>query len=167
MINLSPRPYHLPSFSSAAIHRIHLDAPMNMMATISLRDILGRTDQRPSIPSRIGVPVAARTVVHLIDDVDGGEADETVDFSLDGVDYTIDLSHGNAEGLRKALAEFVSAGRRAGKMAKAGKTQVKPGGDRQQNQAIREWARRNGHPVSERGRIPADLIAQFQAANGA
>ena len=114
--------------------------------------------------------MAARTVVHLIDDVDGGEADETVNFSLDGVDYTIDLSAGNADSLRKALAEFVAAGRRnSGRAAKAtsgGRTEVRPGGDRAQNQAIREWARRQGHQVSERGRIPADLIAQFQAANG-
>jgi hypothetical protein len=110
--------------------------------------------------------MAARTVVHLIDDVDGGKADETVTFSLDGVDYTIDLSRGNAEGLRKTLAEFVDAGRRVGGRAARGKTQVKPGGDREQNQAIREWARRNGRQVSERGRIPADLIAAFQEANG-
>jgi hypothetical protein len=114
--------------------------------------------------------VAARTVVHLIDDVDGGEADETVSFSLDGVDYTIDLSNANADGLRKALAEFVDAARRTGGRATRGgsaRTQVKPGGDRAQNQAIREWARHNGHQVSERGRIPAELIAQFQAAQGA
>jgi hypothetical protein len=112
-------------------------------------------------------PVAARTVVHLVDDVDGGEADETVTFSLDGVDYAIDLSAGNADGLRKALAEFVTAARRAGRTSKSGgRTQVRPGGDRAQNQAIREWARRNGHPVSERGRIPADLITRFQEANG-
>jgi len=117
--------------------------------------------------------VAARTVVHLIDDVDGGEADETVNFSLDGVDYTIDLSAGNADGLRKALAEFVGAARRAGRggaksaTLSTGRTQVKPGGDRAQNQAIREWARRQGHQVSERGRIPANLIAQFEAAKGA
>lgn len=112
--------------------------------------------------------MAARTVVHLVDDVDGGEADETVTFSLDGVEYTIDLSHGNADGLRKALAEFVGAARRTGGRSAraAGKTQLRPGGDRAQNQAIREWARRNGHPVSERGRIPADLITQFQQANG-
>lgn len=111
--------------------------------------------------------MAARTVVHLIDDVDGGKADETVTFSLDGVDYAIDLSHGNAEGLRKTLSEFVDAGRRTGGRATRGaKTQVKPGGDRAQNQAIREWARRNGHQVSERGRIPGDLIAAFQEANG-
>lgn len=111
--------------------------------------------------------MAARTVVHLIDDVDGGKADETVTFSLDGVEYAIDLSHGNADGLRQALAEFVQAGRRVGRSGKsAGRTQVRPGGDRAQNQAIREWARRNGHQVSERGRIPAELIAQFQAANG-
>jgi hypothetical protein len=113
--------------------------------------------------------VAARTVVHLIDDIDGSEADETVTFSLDGVDYVIDLSSGNADGLRKALAEFVAGARRTGgaKAVKGGKAQVKPGGDRAQNQAIREWARRNGHPISERGRIPADLIARFQSANGA
>lgn len=113
--------------------------------------------------------MAARTVVHLIDDVDGGEADETVNFSLDGVDYTIDLSSANADGLRKALAEFVDVARRTGgRVSKGGgRTQVKPGGDRAQNQAIREWARHNGHQVSERGRIPAELIAQFQAAQGA
>jgi hypothetical protein len=110
--------------------------------------------------------VAARTVVHLVDDVDGGEADETVTFSLDGVDYTIDLSASNADSLRKALAEFVGAARRGGRASKGGKTQVRPGGDRAQNQAIREWARRNGHPVSERGRIPSDLITRFQEANG-
>lgn len=111
--------------------------------------------------------MAARTVVHLVDDVDGGEADETVTFSLDGVDYAIDLSTANADGLRKSLAEFIVPARRVGKAGKsAGRTQVRPGGDRAQNQAIREWARRNGHPVSERGRIPADLIARFQEANG-
>jgi hypothetical protein len=112
--------------------------------------------------------MAARTVVHLIDDVDGGKADETVSFAIDGVDYAIDLSHGNADGLRKVLAEFVQAGRRVGGRSARGaaaRTQVRPGGDRAQNQAIREWARRNGHQVSERGRIPAELIAQFQAAN--
>ena len=112
--------------------------------------------------------MAARTVVHLIDDVDGGEADETVTFSLDGVEYAIDLSSTNADGLRKALGEFITAARRTGKASKSGgKTQVRAGGDRAQNQAIREWARRNGHQVSERGRIPAELIAQFQQANGA
>ncbi|HEX3589553.1 MAG TPA: Lsr2 family protein [Pseudonocardiaceae bacterium] len=113
--------------------------------------------------------MAARTVVHLIDDVDGGKADETVSFSLDGVDYAIDLSHGNADGLRKALDEFVQAGRRTSGRAgrSTGRTQVRPGGDRAQNQAIREWARRNGHAVSERGRIPAELITAFQEANGA
>jgi hypothetical protein len=112
--------------------------------------------------------VAARTVVHLVDDVDGGEADETVTFSLDGVDYAIDLSHGNADGLRKALEEFVGAARRTSRTSGkgGGRTQVRPGGDRAQNQAIREWARRHGHPVSERGRIPADLITRFQEANG-
>lgn len=112
--------------------------------------------------------MAARTIVHLIDDVDGGEADETVTFALDGVDYTIDLSTGNADNLRKALDEFVGAARRTGArqaQATSGRTPVRAGGDRAQNQAIREWARNQGKSVSERGRIPADLITQYQQAN--
>jgi hypothetical protein len=109
--------------------------------------------------------VAQKTIVHLIDDVDGGEADETVTFSLDGVEYTIDLSSGNANELRDALTEFIEAGRRTGGRAVAATKTA--GTDRAENQAIREWARNAGHQVSERGRIPADLVAQFRQAQGA
>jgi hypothetical protein len=121
---------------------------------------------------RNGVTVAARTIVHLIDDIDGGEADETVSFALDGVEYDIDLSSGNADSLRKALGEFVTSGRRtSGRKVRGGAvgatTKVSAGGDKAQNQAIREWARRQGHTVSDRGRIPSELIAQFQQAHGA
>jgi hypothetical protein len=112
--------------------------------------------------------VAQKTIVHLIDDVDGGEADETVTFALDGVEYTIDLSSGNANGLRTSLAEFIDVARRVGgKAAGAIKARSTGGTDRAENQAIREWARNAGHQVSERGRIPAGLIAQFRAAQNA
>jgi hypothetical protein len=111
--------------------------------------------------------VAARTIVHLIDDVDGGRADETVTFSLDGVDYTIDLSHSNAEGLRKAFGPFIPPARRTGGKAGRAKAAAAALGDRTQNQAIREWARRNGHQVSERGRISAELIDLYQQSAGA
>ncbi|WP_433261562.1 Lsr2 family DNA-binding protein [Actinosynnema sp. CS-041913] len=40
-------------------------------------------------------------------------------------------------------------------------------GDRELNQAIRDWARNQGHQVSERGRIPQDLVVAFKEAQPA
>ncbi|HEX3791490.1 MAG TPA: Lsr2 family protein [Pseudonocardiaceae bacterium] len=112
--------------------------------------------------------MAQKTIVHLIDDVDGGEADETVTFSLDGIEYTIDLSSGNANELRSSLGEFVEAARRTGgKSAPAKAAKSGAASDRAENQAIREWARNAGHQVSERGRIPADIVNQFRQAQHA
>ncbi|ONI90063.1 nucleoid-associated protein Lsr2 [Saccharothrix sp. ALI-22-I] len=108
-----------------------------------------------------------KTIVELIDDLDGGAADESITFGLDGVEYTIDLSEGNARKLREVLEPFVGHARRAGgrKQRPTARTAVKAGGDREQNQAIREWARQEGHDVSERGRIPQGLIVRFQEAH--
>ena len=112
--------------------------------------------------------MAQKTIVHLIDDVDGTQADETVAFALDGVEYTIDLSTGNANGLRSSLAEFIEAARRVGgKSTGSAKARGTASTDRAENQAIREWARNAGHQVSERGRIPAGLVEQYRAAQGA
>lgn len=58
--------------------------------------------------------MAQRVHVVLEDDMDGGPADETVHFGLDGSAYEIDLSSGRAEQLRAAVAPFVTAARRAG-----------------------------------------------------
>lgn len=123
-------------------------------------------------PSRMEYPVASRTIVALIDDLDGGEADETVSFALDGIDYDIDLSANNAAGLRKVLAEFVESSRRVAGRKNRGTpalvhTRVDAGGDKAQNQAIRNWARSQGFPVSDRGRIPAELVERFQEAHSA
>jgi hypothetical protein len=110
--------------------------------------------------------MAKKVTVTLIDDFDGsGAADETVDFGLDGVTYEIDLSSKNATKLRGDLKKWVEAGRRVG-----GRRRGRSGSgrraavDREQSAAIREWARRNGHNVSTRGRIPADIIDAFHAA---
>ena len=112
--------------------------------------------------------MAQKTIVQLIDDLDGGEANESVSFGLDGVEYTIDLSDGNATKLRENLATYVEKAQRVGgrKHRGAASTTVKAGGDRAQNQAIREWARSQGEKISDRGRIPAELVAKFQAAHG-
>ena len=112
--------------------------------------------------------MAKKVTVTLVDDFDGeGAADETVEFGLDGVSYEIDLSSKNASKLRGDLKQWVDAGRRVGGRRRgrsAGTGQGRAAIDREQSAAIREWARRNGHNVSTRGRIPADVIDAFHAA---
>lgn len=113
--------------------------------------------------------MAKKVTVTLVDDFDGeGPADETVEFSIDGVSYEIDLSVKNAQKLRNEFKPWVDAGRRVGGRRRGrpagGAGRGRPGIDREQSAAIREWARRNGHKVSTRGRIPADVIEAFHAA---
>ncbi|WP_299556575.1 histone-like nucleoid-structuring protein Lsr2 [uncultured Mycolicibacterium sp.] len=115
--------------------------------------------------------MAKKVTVTLIDDFDGeGPADETVEFGLDGVTYEIDLSAKNAAKLRADLKQWVEKSRRVGGRRRTGAGRSTGPGrgraaiDREQSAAIREWARRNGHNVSSRGRIPADIIEAFHAA---
>ncbi|MGH4021783.1 MAG: histone-like nucleoid-structuring protein Lsr2 [Pseudonocardiaceae bacterium] len=116
--------------------------------------------------------MAQRTIVELIDDLDGGEAQETVEFALDGASYEIDLSADNAGKLRDAVAGYVAHARKAGGGRRRGGTLARRSGatsrpsvDREQNQAIREWARKNGMNVSDRGRIPADVLEAYHKKN--
>lgn len=106
--------------------------------------------------------------IRLIDDLDGEAADETVEFGIDGKNYEIDLSKENAARLRDALASYVagarrSAGRRRGGAAAA--PARRPSIDREQNQAIRDWARKRGMKVSDRGRIPAEVLEAYHQEN--
>ncbi len=110
--------------------------------------------------------MAQRTLVEMVDDIDGGEAAETVAFALDGVSYEIDLSDGNATALRSELKRFVTAGRRlGGRKAQAvrGGGRSNSGHSREYNQAVRAWALANGYELAERGRIAADVIAGYEA----
>jgi hypothetical protein len=122
--------------------------------------------------------VAQIREVRLVDDLDGETADETVEFGIDGRNYEIDLSKENAVRLRDALADFVSAARRAGGRRRgssattntaSGSAGTAPKGrtaiDREQNQAIREWARKRGMKVSDRGRIPAEVLEAYHKEN--
>src|SRR3981081_838881 len=103
--------------------------------------------------------MAQKVSVTLVDDLDGSIASQTVGFGLDGVVYQIDLSEENATKLRDELTEFVahaspSAGRRGarrGRGSKSGepRSSAAPAADREQTQAIREWARKRGMKVSE------------------
>lgn len=111
--------------------------------------------------------MAQQTIVQLIDDVDGGQAEETIDFSLDGVEYRIDLSGKNAKKLRAAIEPFREKARRAGgrKQRKGSGTATVKAHDKAEAQRIRDWARAEGHQISDRGRIPQSLVIQFQEAH--
>src|SRR5438270_10987412 len=107
--------------------------------------------------------MAQKTIVQLIDDIDQGAAEETVSFGLDGANYEIDLSKKNADKLRDALATYVANARRSNRFGSSSRPASSSGrrsrsgarGDREQTQAIREWARKNGHKVGDKGRIAA------------
>jgi hypothetical protein len=113
--------------------------------------------------------MAQKHIVQLIDDLDGGVAAETVSFGLDGASYEIDLSEKNAAKLRDALANYVAAARRSGgrgRPAGGGRRAGRPGRtDREQTQAIREWARKNGFKIGDKGRIPANVLEAYHEKN--
>jgi hypothetical protein len=122
--------------------------------------------------------MAQRTVVQLLDDLDQSEATETVEFGLDGVTYEIDLSEEHAAALRGALGDYIEHARRTGGRRRAGSGNPRRGRrdrgngtgggasvDREHNQAIREWARRQGMTVSGRGRIPREVTEAYRHAH--
>jgi hypothetical protein len=104
--------------------------------------------------------VSSKVVVLLEDDVDGGKADETVEFALDGAAYAIDLNDSNAKKLRGALDGYISKARKVGGRRSTGR-KASSGID---NKAIRAWAASNGIELSKRGRISQDIVSQFRAA---
>jgi hypothetical protein len=108
--------------------------------------------------------VARRTQVILEDDIDGGSADETVSFSLDGVSYEIDLSRKNANKMRDALALYVGSARKVGGRRRkgAGRSSAAKAGS---SAEVREWARNNGWDIPERGRIAAEVREAYDAAH--
>ena len=110
--------------------------------------------------------MAQRVEVVLIDDVDGGHADETVSFALDGVSYEIDLSDKNAKKLRDALAPWTGNARSSGG-GRGGRRRSSSAGAAKRTDlaSVREWARANGYQVSDRGRISAEIQAAFDKAH--
>jgi hypothetical protein len=107
--------------------------------------------------------MAQRVQVLLVDDIDGGTAQETVTFALDGVTYEIDLSEGNAAQLREAVGRWVGPARRiTGRATRGRGPRRNTGGEIAK---IRAWAKANGYQVSDRGRIPADVRQAYDAAN--
>jgi len=110
--------------------------------------------------------VAQQVKVLLVDDVDGGTAEETVSFALDGTFYEIDLNADNAGDLRGALAPFVESARkvRATKNSAAKRAKGRTG-NRERTADIRAWAKQQGKQVNDRGRIPASIVAEYDAVH--
>ena len=110
--------------------------------------------------------MAQRIQTLFIDDIDGGAADGTVRFGLDGTEYEIDLSGEHSDELRKALAKYIEHSRKVGASARRAAR-----GGRAANAIdtakVREWARGNGYDIKDRGRVAADLVEKYQAAAGA
>lgn len=108
--------------------------------------------------------MAQKVQIIMTDDLDGGEADETVSFAIDGRNYEIDLSEDNARKLRGMLHGYMEKGRRQ-KAARGGRPAARGASARERSAEIRQWARDNGIKINDRGRIPASVIEQYEAAH--
>jgi len=106
--------------------------------------------------------MAQRVHVVLDDDIDGSEATQTVSFALDGTSYEIDLNDKNAAALRDALATYIGHGRKSSSSRRgAGRRGSKGAGVNASE--VRDWARSNGYQVSDRGRVPREVVEAFEA----
>ena len=104
--------------------------------------------------------MAQRVEVTLEDDIDGSPADETVRFDLNGTSYEIDLSSKNARALRKSLGRYVEHARKATGASR----QARAARRRTDTSAVRAWAKERGMEINERGRIPASVMEEYEAA---
>jgi Lsr2 len=114
--------------------------------------------------------VAQKIQTLFIDDIDGGAAEGTVRFALDGTDYEIDLNAKHSEELRSALGKYVNHARKVGgsarRAARAAGRAGRGAGSALNTTEVRNWAREQGYDIKDRGRVPADLVAKYQAATG-
>ncbi|MCA1821355.1 MAG: Lsr2 family protein [Pseudonocardia sp.] len=118
--------------------------------------------------------MAQKTIVTLVDDLTGEEAENisTVEFALDGVTYQLDLTDENSTKLHAALSLYANAGRKIGGRRRSGPRPdraIKSAGraadyNRETLKSIREWAKKNGHNVSDRGRLPAKVLQAWETA---
>ncbi|MFB8276970.1 histone-like nucleoid-structuring protein Lsr2 [Nocardia colli] len=110
--------------------------------------------------------MARHVVVTLVDDFDGkSSAEETVVFGLDGVSYEIDLSVLNASTLRGIFEQWTPNARKVGRAPRGTSSKARPAATRENTAAIREWATKNGHKVSTRGRIAAEIVEAYKKAS--
>jgi len=106
--------------------------------------------------------VAQRTQILYVDDIDGSEADGTIRFGLGGADYEIDLNKKHADQLATTIRPYIDAGRKVSSSRRAAQGS-RPARHNQSD--IRAWARSQGLKISDRGRIPADVLAKYESAH--
>src|SRR5512146_1674046 len=112
--------------------------------------------------------MAQKVQVLVTDDLDGGEANETIAFGFEGTEYEIDLSTKNATAMRKAVGKYVDAARKISRTPATGRGTRKRGAaaaPKLDTEAIRTWARENGLEVKDRGRVPGEIVAKYEAAH--
>lgn len=118
--------------------------------------------------------MAQKVLVQFVDDLDGTENEEieTLSFGMDGVQYEIDLGAENSARLRESVAPYIDSARRVGGRLKRGTAtkasspaKTASSAAREQTRAIRDWARQQGHDLSDRGRIPGHIIQAFEEAH--
>jgi nucleoid-associated protein Lsr2 len=132
--------------------------------------VSGRPETDDDHRTKASCPMAREVIEKLIDDLDGGEAAETVTFGLDGATYDIDLSKKNAAAFRKALDRYVKAARRSATSGRPSRRKAAPstGSSRAKRDydisQLREWAGTNNVAVPARGRIPQAVVEQYKAA---
>jgi hypothetical protein len=105
--------------------------------------------------------MAQQVITQLVDDLDGGEATQTITFSWGSAQYEIDLNDKNTEKMAKALAPFIEKARKTSSRGRS--TTAKTSKSRTDLAEIREWAKKNGHEVSDRGRIAQEVIDAYDA----
>lgn len=105
--------------------------------------------------------MAQKTIVHLIDDLDGGEGDESIEYTFDGIDYEIDLSTEHAADLRECLAPYLAVSRRKYTPRAQSAAPAAMNGRRKDLGDVRAWANENGYTVSSRGRIPTTVLEAY------
>jgi len=105
-----------------------------------------------------------RVDVQLEDDLTGGPADETIQFSLDGRSYEIDLNSRHAAEFRDRLEPFTDHARLARPRQRV---TVRSAASRERSRQIRLWAEQRGFALSPHGRLPGNVIEEYELEHGA
>jgi hypothetical protein len=109
--------------------------------------------------------MATKVDTYKVDDLDGSKPAKTVSFAVDGTNYEIDLAEPNAQEFYEQWDRYIKAGRRvSGRDSRAGHAGRRSKERHEKLQAARKWLRERGHPIPQRGRIPQDLLAEFEAS---
>ncbi len=106
--------------------------------------------------------MARKVVVELADDIDGSEANQTVSFGWQGVQYEIDLSDVHAKEFEAAISPYIESGRRVGGRRRRISAQTTGAPDGVDPKAVRQWAAQQGIAINSRGRVPRQLVEQYQ-----